>query len=531
MSTVGESYRKFDHGQEYDAVVIGSGIGGLGVAALLAQEGGKRVLVLERHTVAGGFTHTFSRKGWEWDTGLHYVGGLHEKHHFLRRIFDRVTENRLQWEGTGDVVDRIVVGGRQFEYLAGRDRWRNRMLEEFPSEEEAIDQFLNLVGQCRKASMGFFGEKAVPAPMAFALGWAMRRSFLKFSDRTLGEVLDGLTEDPMLKAVLSAQYGDHGMPPAQASFAMHAMVFNHYLEGAAYPVGGSAAIAEAIAPTIEAAGGRIVVGAEVAEILISDGRANGVQMADGKEIRCPVIISDVGIPNTAGRLLREGTPGRSRLVEAARAAGRSVGHCCLHVGLEKTAKELELPMANIWVYPGPDHDDNLRRFESDSTAPLPLVFISFPSSKDPSFERRHPGKATIEVTTFAPYDRFSRWQDQSAGQRDEAYGKMKSSLSDRLLRALYQHVPQVEGTVAFHDLSTPLTTRWFCNYERGEVYGLNHGPARFRQRALKPRTPIKGLWLTGQDACTAGIAGALLGGVLSASAILGRNLMKAVSAD
>ncbi len=530
MGAVGESYRKFRHTQSYDAVVIGSGIGGLGVAALLASEAGKRVLVLERHTVAGGFTHTFSRKGWEWDTGLHYVGGMHEENGLLRRIFDRVTEHRLDWQPTGDIVDRIVVGTRRFEYRAGLDRWRQRMLADFPAEESAIDSFLELVGDARNRSMGFFGEKAVPAPIAFVFGWAMRRGFLRHSDRILGEVLDTLTDDAMLKAVLAAQYGDHGMPPAQASFAMHAMVFAHYLEGAAYPIGGSAAIAEAIAPTIESAGGRIVVGAQVDKILIAENRVTGVRMADGRDILCPVVISDVGIPNTAGRLLPEGTPGRQRLLEAAQAAGRSVGHCCLHIGLEKTAEDLGLPMANLWIYPGPDHDANLQRFKSDPTAPLPLVFISFPSAKDPDFERRHPGRATIEVTTFAPYERFSRWQDQPAGRRDEAYVEMKKDLSDRLLQTLYQHVPQVEGEVAFHDLSTPLTTRWFCNYEKGEVYGLNHGPARFRQRALKPKTPIKGLWLTGQDACTAGIAGALLGGVLSASAILGRNLLKTISA-
>lgn len=531
MSRIGESYRHLDISENFDAVVIGSGIGGLGVAALLAKEAGKRVLVLERHTVAGGFTHTFGRKDWEWDTGLHYVGGMSEKKGFLRRVFDQITEDRLEWQSTGDVVDRVVIGDRQFEYRAGRKQWRERMVADFPTEETAIDQFLDLVHDARKRSLGFFSEKAVPTPIAAGFGWAMRRGFLRHSDRTLAEVLDTLTDDVMLKAVLSAQYGDHGLPPAQASFAMHAMVFHHYLHGAAYPVGGSAAIAAAIAPTIEAAGGKIVVGAEVEEVLVDNGRVNGVRMADGRIFHCPLVISDAGIPNTAGLFLSKIESGRTRLLAAAEAAGRSSGHCCLHVGLEKTAEQLNLPLSNIWVYPSPDHDLNFNNFERDLTAPLPLVFISFPSAKDPDFCRRHPGRSTIEVTTFAPFSHFSQWQDQSLGHRDQAYLTMKEDLAERLLQALYRHVPQVEGEVAFHDLSTPLTTRHFCNYEQGEVYGLNHGPARFRQRALKPRTPIKGLWLTGQDVCTAGIAGALLGGVLSASAILGQNLLKKISAD
>ncbi len=522
MDQVGTRYGDFDESRNFDAVVIGSGIGGLGVAALLALDAGKRVLVLERHTVAGGFTHTFSRKGWEWDTGLHYVGGVTEEGTLLRRLFDRVSEKRLQWRSTGDVVDRIVVGDRDFRYLAGREAWREAMVEAFPGEETAIDRFLDLTREVNRAAPGFFSSKVVPSAVEVLFGWALRRRFLRHSDRTLAEVLGSLTNDEMLRAVLAAQLGDHGMPPSKASFAIHAMVFGHYLEGAAYPVGGSAAIARSIAPAIEERGGAIVVGAEVERILLEGKRAAGVRLTDGREIRCPTIISDVGVPNTIDRLLPDGAPGRSILLGAVEGAGISAAHCCLHVGLDATAEELDLPRANLWIYPGPDHDENLRRFAADPSAPLPLVFISFPSAKDPEFLENHPGKATIEVTTFAPFEHFARWADG----RDDEYRETKARLARRLRDVLIRHVPQVTDHLAFTDLSTPLTTRRFCNYERGEIYGLDHGPARFRQRALRPKTPIRGLWLTGQDVCTAGIAGALLGGVLCASAILGKNLLK-----
>src|SRR2546422_886859 len=80
----------------FDAIVIGSGAGGMTTAALLACEG-KRVLVLERHTTAGGCTQVFRRNGYEWDVGLHYMGEVHRESSGLRRLFDRVTGGRLQW--------------------------------------------------------------------------------------------------------------------------------------------------------------------------------------------------------------------------------------------------------------------------------------------------------------------------------------------------------------------------------------------------------------------------------------------------
>ena len=158
-----------------------------------------------------------------------------------------------------------------------------------------------------------------------------------------------------------------------------------------------------------------------------------------------------------------------------------------------------------------------------------MVYISFPSAKDPDFANRHPGKATVEVVSIAPYERFRQWEDTRWMKRGEDYEDVKRELSQRLIDVLEREVPRVAGKIAYHELSTPLSTRHFGAYREGEIYGLEHTPQRFRQRALRPRTKLKGFFLTGQDVCTAGVAGALFGGVLAASAILGRNLLTQIS--
>ena len=103
-------YRREPVADDYDAIVIGSGIGGLSAAALLARYGGKKVLVLERHYTPGGYTHAFRRPGYEWDVGVHYVGAMRPKT-LLRALFDAIGDGAIEWADMGDVYDRIVIGG------------------------------------------------------------------------------------------------------------------------------------------------------------------------------------------------------------------------------------------------------------------------------------------------------------------------------------------------------------------------------------------------------------------------------------
>ena len=113
-------------------------------------------------------------------------------------------------------------------------------------------------------------------------------------------------------------------------------------------------------------------------------------------------------------------------------------------------------------------------------------------------------------------------------KRGEGYEALKEKITKRLLEKLYQQLPQVKGKVIHYELSSPLSTKHFMNYDNGEIYGLDHSPSRFRQKFLQPRTPVKNFYLTGQDIITAGVGGALFSGLLTASAVTGKNFMKKI---
>ncbi len=527
-----QSYKKNPTlANSYDAIIIGSGMGSLTTAAILSKEG-QKVLVLEKHYTAGGFTHVFKRKGYEWDVGIHYIGDVQRPTSVVKKVFDYVTDAQLKWADMGDVYDKIIIGERTYDFVKGTTNFKEKLHQYFPNEKKAINSYVSLVFEATKASQSFYMEKAVPKFISTLLGNKMRKPFLKFSDKTTYEVLSSITKNEELIKVLSGQYGDYGLPPKQSSFTMHASVARHYFGGASFPIGGSSQISKTTDKVIEQAGGTILISAEVEQVIIENNKAVGVKMFDGKIFKAKNIISGTGIITTYKKLLPSSSVVKHQLNKQLEKVNPSVSHASLYIGLNGTPEELELPKTNLWIYPEDlDHDACVERYLKEIDSPFPVIYVSFPSAKDPDWSNRYPGKSTIDIITLLPYDIFKKWNGTKWMKRGEDYTALKEKISSRLLEELYKQLPQVKGKIDCYELSTPLTTQHFVNYETGEIYGLDHTPKRFRQRFLQPRTPIKNFFLTGQDIVSAGVAAALFSGVLTSSVITKKNVLKKIMKD
>ncbi len=429
----GIPYKQAKLAETWDAIVIGSGIGGLTAAVLLGAHAGKRVLVLERHYEAGGFTHTFHRPGYEWDVGLHYIGQMQDERSAVRCAFDHVTAGGVRWQPMPEIYDRLIIEGRSFDFAAGRERFREGLRQSFPGETRAIDLYLAAVQACKRASGLYYAEKAVPAPVAALAGSLMRVPYMRWARHTTRQVLESFTGNRELIGVLAGQWGDYGLPPGKSSFAAHAMIVEHYFGGASYPIGGAGALAAAIVPQIESAGGEVVTSAEVSAILLDGTRAVGVLMSDGREFRSGVVLSDAGAANTFERLLPPNLPGLDSLRCKLRTLQPSTAHVSLYVGLSQSDAALGLQGTNLWVYPSYDHDANVEQSAQNIDAPLPVVYLSFPSAKDPDSQRRHPGKSTIEAITMLPYAAFDRWGDTRWKRRGDEYDALKGKLQPQFV--------------------------------------------------------------------------------------------------
>jgi len=518
---VGHRYRANRLNGPYDAIVIGSGIGGLTTAACLSKLG-KKVVVFEQHYTAGGFTHSYDRNGYEWDVGVHYIGDMGADHTLGKRLFDHITDGNLKWAPLADRYDRIFLGERHVDLVAGPKAFATELKQAFPGEEKAIDTYLKYLRQVAKAIPGLAVSKVLPDLATGPLRKLTSRVAPDYLNKPTREVLESLTDNQELIAVLCGQWGDNGLPPAESSFIIHALIARHYLYGGYYPIGGASEMAKTIIPVVQQSGGEVFTYADVKEILIEKGKAVGVRMADGEEVRAPMVISNAGVFNTFGPLLPDSAPEKEYYQQKLQTVERSMASNCLYIGLQDTAENLQLPKTNYWIYPGANYEKHLADFmAAPDQADIPLTYISFPSAKDPSFAERYPGRATIEIVAPGPYDWYADWADKTWGKRGDDYEAEKEAYAQRLLAKLYEKFPHLEGKVDYYELSTPLSTDYFCRYSKGEIYGLNHTPDRFEQDWLKPKTRIPGLYLTGQDVMTCGVVGAMVGGLLTTIAVSG----------
>jgi len=260
----------------YDAIVIGSGMGGLTAAAIMARLKGWRVLVLERHFRAGGFTHTFKRPGgWEWDVGLHYVGGM-EPGAMGRRLFDFVTAGGVRWNAMPDSYDRFTYPDFEFAVQKGEANYRAALAKMFPQESAAIARYFRDLRAAHSYFVRHTMANSMPRPMSATLQW-FNRFRSKTPLMTTREYLDSRFRDAGLKALLASQWADYGLPPAKSAFVTHGLIAAHYLNGAWYPEGGAGTIADAAGRVIQDAGGAILVNHEVHRILMDGNRAVGVE--------------------------------------------------------------------------------------------------------------------------------------------------------------------------------------------------------------------------------------------------------------
>lgn len=491
----------------HDIVIIGSGISGLTAGAILSRLG-RKVTILEQHYVPGGATHVFRRKGHEWNTGLHYVGDVHNKSHPLRKLFDELTDGELEWSACQVNYDRIIFPDKTFEFHAGSENFREELLRFFPREKKGIDSYLSMIKDVKNVTRLYSASRVFPI-MKPLVGLSRFPDYFYSSTE---KILCGLFSDERLRAVIAGQYGNYGLPPNESSFGVHALVANHYMEGSSFPVGGSGEIARTLGKAIRKRGGKIITRAKVQKILTDSRGVTGVLLAGGGIIRSKNVISTAGLRVT-----------REKLLGLSENSGHPVkltpGYVSLALGYDLPGDEFSHDGANLWVHPSYDLNENVRKYFSRESKTPPFSYISFPFQKDPSWQRRVGSKVSIDLLGIVPSAWFSEWKTAGFGKRPEAYDAFKESLARPYLDVMDKFFPELKNRLEHLEISTPLTVQHFLGNMEGEIYGLASNPEKFRNLKTGPRTEIRGLFLSGQDTLFIGIYGAMISGLLTASAL------------
>lgn len=508
----------------WDAIVIGSGIGGLSAAGLLAAVAGKRVLVLEKHSEPGGLTHVFRRDGASWDVGVHYVGEM-EEGSMIRSFFDFLSGRQLRWNRMTDEFERFIYPELSFAVPSDPDRYVERLIARFPGEERAIRQYFRDIRSAQRWAVLGFAQGFMPRFASFFLRQFQHLTRAK-ATQTTATYLSRHFRSPLLRALLASQWGDYGLPPSQSAFAIHAQIVGHYLKGAWFPQGGSSRIARTFEKGIESRGGAVRVCQDVTAILTRDGAAVGVRVIDGRgaaprevTYHAPSIISNVGAPITYESLLpKEGDIGARTaavrtLIQRLDGGGSAV---TLYLRLKASPSTLGIKGENHWINATTDHDSVREQDIALLEGHPSHIYLSFPSVK--SGEARF---HTAEIVALVSDQAFAPWRDQPKGHRGKDYASLKERIGKGLLALAETAVPGLSALVEYKELATPLTMMHYTSHPRGRFYGIPATPARYNAAPLGPRTPVTGLFLSGSDAGCLGIVGAMMGGVGAAAQALG----------
>ena len=501
--------------EQWDVIVIGSGMGGMVTGAALSKTG-HRVLMLEQYDALGGQTHSFSRDGFSWDAGIHYLGGfgpdVSEK-----AMLDWLCDSPIELAPIGAVYDTLHIGDAEpLELSRPAAAQRMDLKERFPNDAAAVDAWFDAISEGREALTTVVQGRSMPPVVASALKWWRSRKIERYCQHTTAEVAGQITSNPELANYLVAQWGDFGGRPSSASFAFHATTMKSYLEaGAYYPVGGASSIAQHMLPTITKNGGEARAGVEVTSFVMQDGVVTGVETAGGEKYFAKHIVSNIGARETVDRLLPQGH-GQDDWVNEIRSIGPNICHYSLFLGFAGDVEAAGMTRSNHWLYPTGDVD---AVWDDISNSSPPAMFVSFASLKDPAHDPGPQQKYAGEIIAWSDWSTVEKWTNVPSGERGDDYQVFKSRIEATLMEQFTKYFPHLAQLIVFREVSTPLTTAAITGHRMGSFYGLDVTPHRLSSDALRMKTPVHGLYLTGQDVLTPGIPGAFWGGILCAASI------------
>uniref|UniRef100_A0A8C6SBK7 Si:ch1073-13h15.3 n=1 Tax=Neogobius melanostomus TaxID=47308 RepID=A0A8C6SBK7_9GOBI len=504
---------------------------GLTAGATLAKAG-KKVLVLEQHDQAGGCCHTYIEKGFEFDVGLHYIGQVHENS-LLRIAFDQISEGQLEFQELNQHFDTIQIGlgdgKREYTIFSGKTEMKAHLMKQFPNDAEAVETFFKIMKICAKKTHYLATLKLIPRWISLLLlksGLAdLVSPVFKLSGTCATEFVNTLTSNKDLQVIFA--YLFYGVPPKDSSILINALLVHHYKRGAYYIKGGASEIPFHIIRTIQKHGGNCLVRAPVTQILVNDkNTAYGVKVRKGQEefeIRAPVVVSNCGIFTTFQKLLPREISGQTEMKERLNMMKHGRGSLLVFSGFDGTQEELGLDrtlfksnllhvMENFFALSKEEAPDN-----------IPMMFITMPSAKDPESKIRHPGKSCMTILTMVKYEWFEEWKDAAVRKRGDEYYNYKMRFANNLFEWACKLFPKIKDKLVFQDVATPLTNCHYLGAQRGAMYSAEHNLDRFHAEAVarnRCNTPVKNLFISGQDVFSCGIAGALHGGLLCASTVL-----------
>ena len=507
--------------EQFDYVILGAGLGGLSTAACLAHQG-YRVAVLEQHDLPGGCCHTFPFGKYHFCADVHYIsqcGPQETIGNFLRYIEKEVPFNSLD----RDCIDRVVAPNIDFRIPIGWERFRNRLIAEFPDEESGINDYCDeikfLHQQIRELAceVHWFDRKWsdwLKLPKYWGL--FQRREW------TLQNLYDELQLSPRLQVVLAGQSGDYALPPDEVALITHASLVWDYSAGAYYPKYHFKRFVGTIVEAITERDGVVRYSIPINGIEVRDGAVQSVTADGDRYVASRGYISDLD-PKLTVQLMDggEGLSDRERRRLTDYEYSASVFNIYLGLDERFDPERYGIGNWNVWYYPTWDLNAAYRQ-QLEGDLDRPWIFMSCPTLKSSEPGLAPEGHHVLEIATVCSYGTFKDLREQ----HPEAYKQKKKDVYQKVMGSVRDLIPDVDDYVRLKVFGTPATSERFLGQPSGNIYGAKLVPEQVGLNRLGYKTELSNLMLVGATAGYPSVPGVIGNGMDVAELLTGDKIRR-----
>ena len=481
---------------KYDAVIIGSGLGGLECAHILSKAG-MSVLLLERGTQAGGCLQSYRRLGLAFDTGFHYVGGLDEGQS-LHSAFRHLGLLRLPWQRLDNHFDRVTIGNQTFSFAQGYDAFVETLTAAFPAERDALNKYADMLKQCGEQQFDALNPQTEESSV-------LSRLFETSAYQYLTETF----HDPLLINVLCGTSLKMELRKESLPLFTFAHGNGSFIESSWRLKGDGSLIINSLADGIRMHGGEIICNAEVRELVEKDGKLVHAVCSNGEIYEGTIFISNIH-PAVTCNLVKQSS--RMKKVYRSRITHLENTFGMFTVSLRIKPQTLRYFNWNQYIYKEPD----VWAFHLKNN-PVSGVLVSCRIPEDGS-------KYVQQVDLLTPmnWSECEQWSHTEVGRRGEDYKAMKKRVADECITLAERFIPGLRDRITGCYTSTPLTYRNYTLTPEGSAYGLRKDFRNPMITLLSPRTPIPNLLLTGQNLMLHGLHGVTMTALFTCAEVLGK---------
>ncbi len=492
--------------EKYDVVIVGSGLGGLVSAIILAKEG-KSVCVLEKNQQYGGNLQTFSRDKTIFDTGVHYIGGLSEGqnlHQYFTYlgIMDDIELKKLDENG----FDIITFDDDEVEYKHGQGyrNFINGLVSQFPEEEDGILAYCKKLREtCNKFPLYNvkLGKPYYDDTEVFEL-------FAK-------EYIDSITTNKKLRAVLGGSNLLYAGEADRTPFYVHALSVNSYIESSYRCVNGGSQITKALLKRLREAGGEAYKRQEIVDFEVVDGLVSSVMTDKGNRVKGDLFISNIE-PKRTVEMVGESNF-RKSYVSRIQSIESTIAAFTLYLVLKPgTFKYLN---RNYYHYKRPEEIWDAHNYSEDNWPKAYMVSMGVKKNGNEYGDN-------LAAMTYMKFDEMEPWigtfnTAANQNERGQSYEEFKREKEELFIVELEKKFPNIRDCIEAVYSSTPLSYRDYIGCNRGSMYGYVKDANNSLKSFVSARTKIKNLFFTGQSLNMHGILGVTISGVVTCSTILG----------